>query len=244
MNLKSSIALPPWTKLGKKLESSCRKAIYDFKMIEDLPSIAVALSGGKDSLTLLYLLNAIRGKGLPLFTIHGIYVKNDFIDDDDTFLKDICNQIDVNLVIKKAQHLDKIDCYACSRIRRRIIFDTAKELNTNTIAFGHHKDDSIQTLLLNLLQKGEFEAILPKIKMHDFDVTIIRPLHYIYEKDIINFAKTYNFYNKKHLCPLEKTSKRVVVAKIINDMEKEFPNTRNNLSIASLIYGSKKALKK
>lgn len=240
------IAKPPWTKLGKHLESACRKALFDFSMIEE-DKIAIALSGGKDSLTLLYLLDAIKGRGFIDFSIYAIFVEGEFTCGagiNVTFLEAICRQMGITFIKKKStQKLETLACYRCSRERRKLIFDAAKEVGAKTIAFGHHRDDSIETLLLNLLHKAEFAANLPKIKMADYGVTIIRPLIYIEEKDIINFSKSNGFLRISCQCPVGQNSHRKKTAKIIEFLEKDFPNARVNLAKASLTYGSKKANK-
>ena len=117
-------------------------------------------------------------------------------------------------------------------------------MGATTVAFGHHRDDSVQTLLMNLLHKGEFAAMLPKVPMHDYGVTIIRPLIYISEEEIREFAKMYQFSRVVCQCPVGQNSLRKQTKDLIADMEKVFPHARENLGSASLLYGSKKALKK
>lgn len=241
-------ATPPFSKLGRRLESMCRKALYDFKLFEGVKKLAIALSGGKDSLTLLYLLKAISGKGFPNIPITAIHVKGNFscgAGVSTNYLKEICSQIEVELVtVKTNQNPKTLECYSCSRQRRKLIFDAAKERGITTIAFGHHRDDSIQTLLLNLLHKAEFAANLPKIPMIDYGVTIIRPLLYIEETAITEFAKLSGFSRIMCQCPIGQNSMRKKTKNLLKDIEDLFPNARQNLSKASLTYGSNKALKK
>ena len=239
------IAQPPWTTLGKKLESMCRKALYQFNLLDQSNKIAIALSGGKDSLTLLYLLKAISGRGFPPLEIYAIHVAGEFscgASVSESFLRPICEALEVNFILKQsAQKREDLACYSCSRERRKLIFDAAKEVGVHTIAFGHHRDDSIETLLLNLLHKAEFAANLPKITMYDYGVTIIRPLIFISEKDITAFAKLHRFARITCQCPVGQNSMRKKVKDLLNSVEEIFPNTRENLSQASLQYGSSKA---
>ena len=114
-------------------------------------------------------------------------------------------------------------------------------MGATTIAFGHHRDDSAQTLLLNLLHKGEFAANLPKVFMQDYGVIIIRPLIYIEEASLREFAKQYGFARISCQCPVGQNSKRKVVDQIIRDMQTHFPNARANLARAGRLYGSDKA---
>jgi len=242
------LAQPPWTGLGKRLESLCRKALYDFSLIEDNLSIGVALSGGKDSLALLYLLKAISGRGFPPFSLHAFHVTGEFscgASITGGFLEQICNRLNIPLTLCEShQKRDELECYSCSRLRRKLIFQTAKEVGISTIAFGHHRDDSIQTLLMNLFHKAELAANLPKVPMHDYGVTIIRPLIYVSEKDIWEFAKLYGFARITCQCPVGQTSLRKQTERILSSLEETFPNIRENLSQASFQYASDKALRK
>lgn len=239
------IASPPWTQIGKKLESMCRKALYEFKLIDGVNKIAVALSGGKDSLTLLYLLKALSGRGFPPFELIAIHVGGPFSCGAGVsypFLKGICQKLEVPLVIRDSnQKVEDLECYSCSRKRRALIFAAAKEMGATTIAFGHHREDNVETLLMNALHKGEFAGMLPKVPMHDFGVTIIRPLIFIGEEDIRSFAKYYGFSRVVCQCPVGQLSLRRKTKELIQELETIFPNARTNLSRISLSHGSLKA---
>lgn len=239
------IVQPPWKGLGKEIESSTRKALYDLEMLEGCQKVAVALSGGKDSLTLLFMLKAISGRGFPELDIHAIHVSGEFscgagIHVD--YLKGICDQLGVNFVTKEShQKLESLECYSCSRERRKLLFDGAKSLGVDTIAFGHHRDDNAQTILMNLLHKAEFEGMLPKIHMYKYGVTIIRPLIYICEEDIRKFAEQHGFIRVMCRCPVGQHSMRKKVDELLTDMEALYPYARNNIAKAGLMFGSKKA---
>lgn len=242
------IAMPPWSKLGKKLESTVRKALFDFKLVEGVSKLAIALSGGKDSLTLLFLLKAILGKGFPHAEIHAIHIGGEFSCGAGItagLLESICNKLDVNYISRESSRsLESLECYSCSRERRRLLFEAAKSVGAHTIAFGHHADDNSQTVLMNLLHKAEFAGNLPKVHMHDYDVTIVRPLIYVRENDIKTFAQQQGFARIMCRCPVGQNSMRRQVDKLLEDIERLFPNARENISKAGLIYGSDKASKK
>lgn len=248
LNLHFPIARPPWSKLGRRLESMCRKAIFEFGLFEESQKIAIALSGGKDSLALLYLLKAISGRGLPELEITAIHVGGPFscgAGVSQSFLKGICRELGcAYLSCESKQKRETLECYSCSRERRSLIFEAAKSVGANTVAFGHHRDDSVQTLLMNLLHKGEFAAMLPKVPMHDYGITIIRPLIFIGEDEIKEFAKMHGFARIVCQCPVGQDSMRKKTKDLVTEMEKIFPNVRENLASASLLYGSKKALKR
>lgn len=242
---KLPLAAPPWTKLGKTLESATRKACFEFELLDGVSHLSIALSGGKDSLTLLFLLNAIRGRGFPFFEISALHVTGDYscgAGVDPSFLRAICQRLEVHFyTLEQKQNPDTLECYSCSRERRRLIFEKAKELDATTIAFGHHRDDHAQTLLLNLLHKGEFAGLLPKLKMVDYDVTIVRPLFYLPEERILSFAKEHGFARITCQCPIGQRSMRKKVEQQIQNLEALFPHARSNIAHAGLMYGSTKA---
>jgi tRNA 2-thiocytidine biosynthesis protein TtcA len=246
LNLHFPIARPPWTKLGRKLESMCRKALFDFELMSNVQKVAVALSGGKDSLSLLYLLKAISGRGFPEWEITAVHVGGAFscgAGISEGFLKGICRELDIPFLSQESKRQrEGLECYSCSRERRGLLFEMAKSVGATTVAFGHHRDDNAQTLLMNLLHKGEFAGMLPKVPMHDYEVTIIRPLIYIAEEEIKEFAKMYRFTRVVCQCPVGQDSMRKQTKDLITELEKKFPNTSGNLSQAALMYGLKKAL--
>jgi tRNA(Ile)-lysidine synthase TilS/MesJ len=242
------VAQPPWTGLGKRLESMVRKALFDFKLVEGVTKVGVALSGGKDSLALLFMLKAISGRGFPPFEIYAIHVTGAFscgAGISTNYLNDICKQISVPLITREAQQtLEDLECYSCSRERRRLLFDAAKSVGVNTIAFGHHRDDNAQTLMMNLLHKGEFAGNLPKVPMHDYGITIIRPLIYVAEADIVTFAEQYGFKRIMCRCPVGQNSMRRKVDELLSEIEHLYPEARANIARAGILYGSDKASRK
>ncbi len=239
---------PPWKGVGKKIESSCRKAMYDYKMVEGVENLAIALSGGKDSLTLLYMLKAISGRGFPPFKLHAVHVSGAYTCGAGVnvqMLRRICEQLEVNFVVKEThQKLEDLECYSCSRQRRSLLFTAAKEIGATTIAFGHHRDDNAQTILMNLLHKAEFAGNLPKLHMFDYGMTIIRPFIYVSEHDIRTFAQQNGILRITCQCPVGQNSMRRKVDTLLSEIEYLFPNARENIANAGLVYGSDKATKK
>lgn len=240
------IATPPWSQIGKKIEKRVRKALYEFGMICDDSPVTVALSGGKDSLTLLFMLHAISGRGFPKFPLRAVHVTGDFscgagVSCD--YLRAICDKLDVPLTVEESrQKLENLECYSCSRERRKILFDAAKNFGSKTVAFGHHRDDSIQTLLMNLLHKAEFSGNMPKITMFKYGMTILRPLIFVKEKEIVSFAEQHGFRRILCQCPVGQNSMRKRAEELLTLMEEEFPDARHNIAKAIHTYGSKKAL--
>lgn len=239
------LAQPPWTTLGKRLESTLRRALFDFEMLKDVSKLAIALSGGKDSLTLLFMLKAIAGRGFPDLELHAIHVSGEFscgAGVNENYLKAICDGLGIHFMsCASTQKLETLECYSCSRERRRLLFDAAKSVGVTTIAFGHHRDDQAQTVLMNLLHKAEFAGNLPKLHMREYGVTIIRPLIYIAEQDIRTFAQQQGFARIMCRCPVGQHSMRKEVDNLLTELEEKFPNARENIAKAGLIYGSQKA---
>ncbi len=236
----------PFSAVGRKLESEMRKAIHDFSLFEET-RIAIALSGGKDSLTLLFLLHALSGRGFPKLDLHAFHVDGEFSCGPGMtggYLRGVCKELGIPFTtLTSTQKRETLECYSCSRERRRLLFTEAKKEGYSTIAFGHHADDSIQTLFLNLFHKGEFEGNLPKVPMRGYGITIIRPLIYSYEKEILAFARHHNFLKITCQCPVGQTSKRKEVSSLIDAIEVHFPYVRRNLALAHHTFGTKKALK-
>lgn len=237
---------PPWSELGRRLESSVRKALYEYHMLDGVSNIAIALSGGKDSLTLLFLLKAISGRGFPELNIHAIHIGGTFTCGAGVhipYLEEVCRELDVNLIVREAhQELETLECYGCSRERRRLLFQAAREVNCDTIAFGHHRDDNAQTVLMNLFHKGSFEGIQPKITMHAYGITILRPMIFIAEEDVRTFATQQGFARIMCRCPVGQNSMRKQVDTLLTDIEGMFPHVRSNIANAGLLLGNRKAL--
>lgn len=242
------IPSPPWTGLGRRLESATRKACFDFQLLENVSRLGVAVSGGKDSLTMLFLLNAIRGKGIRNFDLVALHAYGDTscgASVGNPFIIDICRQLDIPLVVQPMPPFKgKLECYSCSRRRRKLLFEMAKAEGCQTVAFGHHRDDNAQTVLMNLLHKGEFSGLLPKVTLYAYGVTIIRPLIYLAETDISAFAKNGGFQRITCRCPAGQSSLRKKTDHLICSLESLYPNARSNLASASLKYGSQKATRR
>lgn len=239
--------MEPLSQTGARLESQMRKALYEYEMIPKEGGLAVALSGGKDSLTMLHLLARVRGRGFrdfPLVAIHvaGAYTCGAGVNLP--FLERICQSLKVPLIVREThQTLDSLECYSCSRTRRKLLFDAALEHGCCRLAFGHHRDDSAQTLLLNLLHKGEFAANLPVVPMHRYGVTILRPLLLAAESDIRVFAQQMGYSRITCQCPVGAVSMRRKVEELLQQVEELFPHARENLARAGLREGSDKAMR-
>lgn len=239
---------PPWKGVGKKIERTLRRALYEFDLLKDVETLAVALSGGKDSLTLLHMLHTINGRGFAPFKLVAIHVSGSFscgASQEKDYLEKLTNQMGIPLIIKESiQGNRPLECYSCSRQRRSLLFSAAKEVGAKHIAFGHHREDNIETLLMNLMHKGEFAGMLPNLFMYDYGITLLRPLILVKEEEIKAFSKQEGFARIVCQCPVGATSNRKKTRGILETLETLYPEARKNLSRAALVYGSDKARRK
>ena len=245
MELQLPVARPPWSGRGLLIESQIRKALYEDHMLKGVNKLTVALSGGKDSLTLLYMLAAISGRGFPKLELSAVHVTGKFscgagVSLD--YLQAICDSLDIQLLVREAtQERETLECYSCSRQRRKLIFEAAKSVGSETIAFGHHRDDNIQTLLMNLLHKGEFAGNLSNLHMQHYGITLIRPLIFVDEASIRLFAEEQGFSRLMCRCPVGQNSMRKQTDQLLSEIEQLYPHARQNLARAARLYGSDKA---
>lgn len=225
------------TKIGKKINSCIGKAIHDYNLIEDGDKVLVAVSGGKDSLTLLALLNQIRTWAPVKFDLIAGHIRTDFrcsgCAHKDT-LKEVFEKMNIKHVFRDIKVLDeerKTTCFWCSWMRRKALFCLADENGCNKIALGHHKDDIAETVLMNLLYKGEISAINPRQELFGGKLTIIRPLCYVEEDTIRTFAEESGFPKQLCACPFGAESKRKYVKKLICDAQNDSPaiNIKTNI---------------
>ncbi|RKY33457.1 MAG: hypothetical protein DRP68_02285 [Candidatus Omnitrophota bacterium] len=206
------------------------KAILDYNMIEKNDKILVAVSGGSDSLSLVKLLK-MRKRRVPIdFQILACFVDTDFIKIDKKALLDYLERESIPFVVKKMELKNSnVSCFWCSWNRRKVLFQTAQEFHCNKVALGHHLDDIVETILMNLLFFGEVSAMKPKIELFEGRLTIIRPLCYIEKKDLINFANRLNLDYTNYRCSYGKDSRRELIKAIIKKTEESCPYVKKNI---------------
>jgi len=243
----------PLSNTGNYISSRIGRAIADYKLIEDKDRILVAVSGGKDSMTLLKLLSE-RKKWAPVqYELIAMHVETDFRCGGclhTKLLTQLFDDLGIKYHFEKIKVLDKktrkTSCFWCSWNRRKALFLAADKYGCNKIAMGHHKDDIIETLLLNIFYQGEFAAMNPRQELFEGKLTIIRPLCYVEEDAMRKFAKESGFPKQVCKCPNSDTSKRRMVKRLIAGIEKDCPNIKTNLfnsmSRVNLEYSQVKAL--
>jgi len=211
------------------------RAIVDFDMIQDGDKIAVAVSGGKDSLSLLHVLRHRQQISPVKFEIAAVHIDFDFPDFNPQTLVDYLSSEDFSYMIEKVDSLkgecyQDIDCYRWSRNRRKALFQLAYREGFNKIAFGHHLDDIVETILLNQLYRGEIGAMRPKQGLFDGEITLIRPLTYVREKTMADLAEKLNITSiGQSKCANEDTSHRMIIKKILKDFEDNNPSVVMNI---------------
>ena len=226
----------------QKLYSYTRKAIDDFQMIKEKDSIAVGISGGKDSLTLLYALAGLR-KFYPIhYSLTAVTVDLGYPDFDLTAIKELCRELDVPYhiipteigAIIKEQNIKNSPCSLCAKLRKGALNKAVVELGCNKVAYAHHKDDIIETMLLSLMFEGRFYAFPPVTHLDRSNLDVIRPLMYVPEVDIIGFKNHYNLPIVKNPCAFDGKTKRQYAKDLLQQLNKEHPGVKNRLFTAIL----------
>lgn len=222
---------------SQKLLSYTRRAITDYDMISPGDKIAIGISGGKDSLTLLYAMSKLK-KFYPIpFEIEAITVDLGFKDFDTSRLKEYCESLGVNYTVCKT-HIGEIvfdyrkepnPCSLCSRMRKGAFNDCAAELGCNKIAYAHHKDDVIDSFLMSMLYEGRIHTFSPVTHLEKSCVTLIRPLIYALEGEIRAFARANDLPVCKNPCPADGITKRQESKDIIDELKLRVPDVKDRI---------------
>ena len=221
----------------QRILSYMRKAIEEYHMIEEGDKIAVCLSGGKDSITLLHAFKALQRFYPKKFELIAISVNPGFEFFDIDFLQKICNDIQIPLFIENSNakeivfdiRKEKNPCSLCANLRRGVINSIAIREGCNKIALGHNQDDVLETFLLNLFYTGNISTFSPVSYMDRSKITLIRPLLYTPEKEIRKFIRKNNFEVMPKVCPMDGISKREDMKQLIFSLTKDIPMIRANL---------------
>lgn len=229
----------------QKIQSKVKKAINDYQLIDNDDHILIGLSGGKDSLALVELLGERMKIFVPRFKLTAVHisVENISYQSDLEYLKNYAAQFGIPFIHHTTRFDDTTDtrkstCFLCSWHRRKALFEIAKTLNCNKIALGHHLDDIAETLLLNLVYQGSFGTMPPKLKMDKFDMTIIRPLALVTEKEMKEMEQIRAYHKQVKNCPHEKDSSRRDAKNLLTELEKWNPDVRQS------IWGAMENIKK
>ena len=225
-------------KLRARITKRFHKACADYGLIADGDHILIGLSGGKDSLALVELLGKRAQIHVPQFKVTAVHVRVKERDyhSDVRYLEDFCARVRVPLIVRDTsigdqtpEMKEKDPCFLCSWYRRKVLFEVAQELGCNKIALGHHKDDIVETLLMNLIFQGSISTIPPLLQMEKMPIEMIRPLCLIEEEEIAQYAQLCDFEKQIKLCPLEKVSSRAQIKELVKQLERLNPNVRESI---------------
>lgn len=224
----------------KRLFKPFRKTIMNYQMIEEGDRIAVGLSGGKDSSTLLYLLSLLKMRAPFEFEIIPITLSLGFDGMDLSPLEKYVEALGHKLHIKETNiskvvfdiRQEKNPCSLCANMRRGILYDYAKSLGCNKVAYGHHLDDGVETFFMNLIFGGKLGVFQPVTYMSRVDITLIRPMIAIEESHIIQFVKAKQIPIIHNPCPADKNTKREEMKELVRTLNQKYPNVRQNFLTA------------
>ena len=231
-------------KQRERLTKRFHKACADYGLIADGDHILIGLSGGKDSLLLTELLGRRAQIYVPRFKVTALHVRVKERDyhTDLSYLQSFCDEAKVPLLVRDVSIPDtppqkengrtrEIDnpCFLCSWFRRKELFNVAQEIGCNKIAFGHHRDDIAQTLLMNLIFQGAFATMPPMLQMDKMPLQLIRPLCLIDEADIISYAAMRSYRKQTKLCPFEHVSSREKVKTLLDQIKALNPEALDSI---------------
>ena len=223
----------------KKLLSLTRAAVDKYNMIEAGDKIAVGVSGGKDSLALLYALAKLRDFYPKPFSLVAITLDYQFngIAEDYTAIEALCKKLQVEYIVRRTNlwevifktRKEKNPCSLCAKVRRGLLHDTAAANGCNKVALGHHLDDAAETFLMNLLNGGKIGCFSPVSYLSNKKLYLIRPLIFAYEKDVAAAARRANLPVVKSRCPMDKESNRQNMKELLKSLEKDYPAVRKKI---------------
>ena len=229
--------------LCRKITQRFHKACADYSLLEDGDHVLIGLSGGKDSLVLTELLGRRSKIYKPRFTVTALHVrvKERDYQTDLSYLESFCAEAGVPLLVRDTEIGEKSispkdgpksACFLCSWYRRKTLFNVAQELGCNKIAFGHHRDDVLETLLMNLIYQGAFASMPPMLQLEKMPIRIIRPLCLIDEADLAAYAAERNYRKQTKLCPFEHVNSREQVKQLLADIKALSPEAADSMFAA------------
>lgn len=223
----------------QKLYSYVRKAISDYNMITEGDKIAIGISGGKDSLALLYALSGLKNFYPEHFELCAITVDLGYDNFDVSCISKLCEELNVEYVVVSTRISEMVhdgQCSLCARLRKGALLDKAIELGCNKIAYAHNMDDAVETMMMSLIIEGRFSSFWPVTHFDDCNMDVIRPLIYVPVEDVIGFANKYELPITKNPCPYDGITKRAYVRKLLQDINKHEPGVKKRMMTAIKEY--------
>ncbi|MBE5900716.1 MAG: tRNA 2-thiocytidine(32) synthetase TtcA [Lachnospiraceae bacterium] len=224
----------------QRLYSLIRKGIDDYNLIQNGDKIAIGVSGGKDSIALLEGLAGLKRFYPKKFELVAISVSLGFEGMDFSPIRELCDKLNVPYYVVDTDIAEIIfearkesnPCSLCAKMRKGALNEKAKELGCNKVAYGHHKDDVIETLFMSMIYEGRIHSFAPETYLDRMDLTVIRPMLYLTEADVIGFKNKYELPVLKNKCPADGNTKREYIKNLISDINKETPGVKNRIFTA------------
>ena len=221
----------------KNMFSLVRSCVDDYGMIGPGDSVAVGVSGGKDSLALLRVLAELRNFHPSGFSLHAITLDMGYDTMDFSPVAELCRQLDVPYTIRKTQikqiifdiRKESNPCALCAKMRRGALNDAALALGIHKVALGHHFDDAVETFMLSLIYEGRISCFQPVTYLDRKDITLIRPMLYLHERTIQNFVRRQELPVVHNPCPADKNTKRQEVKDLLYELEGRYPDLKNHI---------------
>lgn len=221
----------------QQLYSHTRKALDDYHLIESGDKIAIGISGGKDSLTLLYALSGLRRFYPKPFELEAVTVDLGYEEFRLEAIQKLCDSLEVPYHVVHTdiakilfeERKESSPCSLCAKMRKGALNNKIKELGCNKVAYAHHMDDVIETAFLSMIFEGRFYVFPPKTYFQDSDITVIRPLIYVSESEVKGFQNKYPLPVVKNPCPVDGNTQREYVKQLIRQMNLEHPGVKTRL---------------
>ncbi|MBR4875180.1 MAG: tRNA 2-thiocytidine biosynthesis protein TtcA [Clostridia bacterium] len=221
----------------QKMLSHLRRCVDEYRMIQAGDHIAIGVSGGKDSLVLLRTLAELRRFYPVPFEVVAITLDMGYENADFSPIAKMCEEIGVEYIVKPTNikevvfdiRNEKNPCALCAKLRRGSLNDAAKENGCNKVALGHHFDDAVETFMLSLFYEGRLSCFLPVTYLDRTDLHVIRPMLYMTEREVINFANRQNLPICKSGCPVDKETKREDIKQLIRTLEHDYHDLREHI---------------
>ena len=224
----------------QRVLSYVRRAVDDYHMIEDGDHIAVGISGGKDSLTLLYGLNGLMRFYPERFTIHAVTVDLGFQNLNLEKIQSLCQELNIDYTIVKTDIADIIfnqrketnPCSLCAKMRKGALNEAIKKAGCNKVAYAHHKGDVVETMLMSLVFEGRIHTFNPVTYLDRMDLTVIRPLIYMNEADVVGFVNKFQIPVVKSPCPADGNTRREYIKNVLKNLNQDTPGVKARMFTA------------
>ena len=226
----------------QQLYSYVRQAIDDYQMIADGDRIAVGISGGKDSLTLLYALSGLRRFYPKKFELAALTVDLGFDHYDLSEIRQLCKTLDVEYHVIKTkigeivfeERKESSPCALCAKMRKGTLNDYARQIGCNKVAYAHHMDDMIETMVLSMIFEGRFYSFSPVTFLDRMELTVIRPMMYVSEAEVKGFRNKYNLPVVENPCPVDGVTKRQYAKDLVRQINLDHPGAKKRMFTAIL----------